>query len=247
MKHRTMMVAAIVAAAGMMAWAQPGQDKSKPATPGQPDKAQPGKPADKGQPGKPADKTPPGQLSEQEMMDAYMKAGTPGKEHEVLNDVVGSWTANVKSWHTADSPVEESTGTAVGRWILGNRYLQQEFKGEFAGMPFEGVGVWGYDNVKKQYFSTWMDSMSTGMMLSSGKYDAASKTFTMTGTYPNPITGKDEKAREVIKIVNNNKHTMEFYGNDMVTGKEYKMMEITYTRTGGAEPAGDATTRPAGR
>ena len=77
-------------------------------------------------------------------------------------------------------------------------------------------------------------------MVSTGKYDAATKTYTFQGTFPNPVTGKDEKARQAVKVIDDNKHVFEMHGNDMGTGKEFKMMEITYTRTGAAPafPAG---------
>ncbi len=32
------------------------------------------------------------------------------------------------------------------------------------GMPFEGMGIDGYDNLAKQYVSTWVDNMGTGIM-----------------------------------------------------------------------------------
>ncbi len=228
MKSRTLVGAlALVFAAGTLGFAQPGQDKPKtPGSPAQPDKSK--------QPDKPDKPKIPGQPSEEEMMEAMIKAGTPGENHKLINTFAGTWSAAVKMWHGADSPAEESRGTATSKWIYGGRYLHEEFKGDFGGMPFEGSGLWGYDNVKKQFFSTWIDSMSTGLMVSTGKYDAASKTFTFTGSFPNPITGKDEKAREVVKIIDDNKHVFEMYGNDMGTGKEYKMMEIIYTRTGAA-------------
>jgi hypothetical protein len=232
MKSRTLIGAlALALAAGTIAFAQPGQDKPRtPGTPAQPDKAK-----------QPSDKPKiPGQPSEEEMMDAMMKAGAPGENHKLLNTFAGNWSCAVKMWHAADAPAEESKGTATSKWIYGGRYLHQEFKGDFGGMPFEGSGVWGYDNVKKQFFTTWIDSMSTGHMLSTGKYDAASKTYTFQGTFSNPVTGKDEKARQVVKVIDDNKHVFEMHGNDMSNGKEFKMMEITYTRTGAAPafPAG---------
>ena len=33
------------------------------------------------------------------------------------------------------------------------------------GMPFEGIGRTGYDNVTGKYWSTWIDNMSTGCYL----------------------------------------------------------------------------------
>jgi hypothetical protein len=54
------------------------------------------------------------------------------------------------------------------------------------------------------------------------------KTITQKGRYDDPIEGP-MKLRSVTKIVDNNSETFEMYGTDK-SGKERKMMEITYTR-----------------
>jgi hypothetical protein len=45
-----------------------------------------------------------------------------------------------------------------------------------------------------------------------------------------PGNGKECDMREVYKIVDDNNRIMEMYGPDMKTGKEYKNMEIKFTR-----------------
>ena len=65
---------------------------------------------------------------------------------------------------------------------MGGRYLEQRFKGDIMGMPFEGIGYTGYDNVKKQYWGTWMDNMSTGMMTSTGTAPPTGRSWTFNGT-----------------------------------------------------------------
>ncbi len=122
-----------------------------------------------------------------------------------------------------------SAGTATQQWILGGRYLEQRFKGDFAGMPFEGIGYTGYDNVKKQYWGTWIDSMSTGVMTSAGSGPSDGKTWEFTATMSDPTTGKDSVGKEKLTIVDADHHTMEMWspGPD---GKMFKTMEISYSR-----------------
>lgn len=231
MRTRTVLVGvAGLAMAGMLAGftAQPDKDKPKAPAPAQPGKKDAGKPA---------------QPSEQDAMELMKKAAEPGEGHKVLRTFDGKWNAKVWSLDCTSGSESTSEGTMVNTWVLGNRYLRQEFKGSFMEQPFEGIAYFGYDNLKKQYFSTWFDTMSTGIMLSTGKYDPATKTFTLNGTFTNPMTGQDEKAREVIKIIDDNKHVMEMWGASPTDGKDTKMMEITYTRPGkGPEPA-----KPAGK
>lgn len=114
--------------------------------------------------------------------------------------------------------------------IYGGRYQQSKFSGNMMGMDFEGSSTMGYDNTEKKYFSTWIDNMSTAMMMSWGTWDDATKSMTLTGTMKNPANGQDCHLREVFKIVDDNNHVMEMFGPDPQTGKEYKMMEIKYTR-----------------
>ena len=48
--------------------------------------------------------------------------------------------------------------------ILGGRYLEQRYEGTMMGQPFSGIGVTGFDNYKKKFVSTWVDSMGTAIM-----------------------------------------------------------------------------------
>ena len=99
--------------------------------------------------------------------------------------------------------------------------------GKMKSMTFKGHGLEGYDNVKKKFVGTWMDNMGTGIMMSEGDYDPATKTFTYTGEYE-AIPGMKQKIREVVKIVDKDHHTFEWYEDR--GGQEAKTMEISYTR-----------------
>ena len=166
---------------------------------------------------------------QQKMMEAWQKAATPGEAHRALDAMVGTWDTTIRFWEAAGAPPQESTGTSENRWILGNRYVEQRFKGAAMGMPFEGIGYTGYDNIRKQYFGTWMDSMSTALMTTTGKTTDGGKTWTFKGTMDDPMSGKAFDVEERITVVNKDKHVFEMWhpGND---GKIYKAMEITYTR-----------------
>jgi hypothetical protein len=170
--------------------------------------------------------TPP---TQEEMMAAMMKLANPGPEHASLNPLAGTWKASTKMWgDPAAGEPTVSEGTCERSWVMGGRYLVGNYKSVFNGMPFEGMEVLGYDNIKKQYVSSWMDNMGTGILLSTGTaMDPATKTFTLTGSTPDP-SGRDMPMREVMSIVDGNTHTMTMYGT--MGGQEMKVMEITYTR-----------------
>ena len=162
------------------------------------------------------------------MMEAMMAAGTPGAAHKVLDGMVGTWNTKMTFWFAPGADPMGGEGISESKWVMGGRYIEQRFTGTMMGMPFEGLGYTGYDNVKKQYWGTWMDNMSTGMMMSTGSM-GADGTMTFHATYPDPMTGKDVKYEEKIKVVDADHTIFEMWapGPD---GKMYKQMEIHYTR-----------------
>jgi hypothetical protein len=180
--------------------------------------------ADKG--AKAAKAGPP---DEKAMMEAMTKAGTPGEPHKKLEPMVGTFDVKMKMWMDPSKPADESTGKSENKWVLGNRFVQQSYEGTFMGQPFTGMGYTGYDNITKKYTGTWMDSANTAMMNTTGKSDAAGKVMTFTGTMIDPVTGKACKLTEKVTVADNDHHMMEMWGPDP-TGKNYKMMEINYTR-----------------
>ena len=175
------------------------------------------------------DQPPQTQMSAEEkaQMEAWMKYMTPGEPHKNLEKFVGNWTITTTMF-SGPEPTS-SPGTCVFTMIMGNRFLQQECKGQFMGQPFHGMGFVGYDNGQQTYVSTWMDNMGTGIMRSTGTCTAGCNSYTEKGEYFDPMTGKMKNFRSEIKWTDNNKYVMQMFdvGPD---GKEQKSMEISYTR-----------------
>jgi hypothetical protein len=162
-------------------------------------------------------------------MEAMMKAGTPGEAHKQLSSMVGTWNAKVTMWMDPAAPPMVSTGTSTNKWVLGKRWVRQDYSGTFMGKPFTGVGYTGYDNVKEQYVGTWMDNASTAVMISNGKADDDGKTYMFSSTMDDPLTKKPVDMKTKLTVVDKNRHVMEMWG-PAPDGTQYKMMEITYTR-----------------
>ena len=163
-------------------------------------------------------------------MDAMMKAATPGEAHKKLNAMVGTFDAKIKMWMEPGAQPMESTGKAVNEWVLGGRYVQQRFDGTFMGQPFSGIGYTGYDNVRHMYVGTWMDSMSTSMMNSSGgDPDPSGKNWRFVASSMDPVSGEAVSIDERMTLLDNDHQVFEMYGPGP-DGSNFKMMEITYTR-----------------
>jgi len=162
------------------------------------------------------------------MMEKYKEYSTPNENHKLLDAFVGDWDYTVKWWMAPGTEPEVSTGTTSIKWIMGGRFLKEKAVGTSMGQPFEGMGIMGYDNEKKKYESVWIDNMGTGMAKDTGIYDPATKTINEEGTFSCPMEG-DKTYRSVTKIPVNDSFTFEWYMNDK-DEKEYRAMEITYTR-----------------
>lgn len=176
------------------------------------------------------DKKPEGTApSEAEMMAAMMKAAQPGEQHKHLARYAGDWEYTSKAWMAPGQPPEESKGTMHGEVLMGGRYVRHHWKGSFSGMPFEGEGTEGYDNTAKQYFSTWVDNMSTGIMMSKGSCDAAGKVCTTMGEMADPMGGPTMQMKSVITWTGNDQFKNEMFMKDPA-GNEMKTMEISASR-----------------
>jgi uncharacterized protein DUF1579 len=162
------------------------------------------------------------------MMEKWKEFATPNENHRVLAILVGNWDYTIKWWMSPDAKPEVSKGTSKIEWIMGGRFVEHRVEGTSMGQPFEGMGIIGYDNEKKQYESVWIDNMGTGIMRGNGNYDPNTKTFTEQGTFSRPAEGQ-KSYRDVTKIRDKNHFTYEWYmaGPD---GKEFRAMEIAYTR-----------------
>jgi Protein of unknown function (DUF1579) len=169
-------------------------------------------------------------MDEKAMMEMWKKAATPGEMHKKMDDMVGTFDADVRMWMDPSKPPEDSKGTSVNTWVLGNRFVETRHEGTMMGEPFNGIGYTGYDNVQKKYVGTWMDNGGTGIMNSTCALDASGKSMTCKASFWDAMSGKPNTMELKTTWVDHDHHTMEMWGTHQPGGKKTKMMEITYTR-----------------
>lgn len=103
----------------------------------------------------------------------------PGPELAPLTKEVGTWDAVVEARLAPNVPPIMSRGVETnvlggsGLWLITN------FKSEFLGKPFEGHGIYGYDDEKKKYTGVWVDSFQTYLAVWEGTFDANRRMLTM--------------------------------------------------------------------
>jgi hypothetical protein len=161
-------------------------------------------------------------------MQAWMEFMTPGKPHQMLAAFEGKWKAESTMWMEPGAEPVSSTGEAVHKMIMGGRYKRMSYTSSMNGQAFEGESITAYDNAEKMFFSSWIDNMGTGLMQMQGPWDETSKTWKLSGSYKDPITGQQSTMREVYKIVDDTHHEMQMFAT--VDGKEYKTLEMKLTK-----------------
>ena len=168
-------------------------------------------------------------LDSASMMKAWQEYATPGEAHKMLAKSNGAWNASITFWEKPGGPAQTATGTMENKMVLGGRYQVSHITSKMMGMDFEGMGSTAYDNGKKVMISTWMDNMGTGVMTMQGPWNEASHSATLTGKEYDLSAKKDLDYKEVFTVVDDNTQTLEMY-KPAPDGKEFKCMEIKYTR-----------------
>jgi hypothetical protein len=186
----------------------------------------------------PATTTTSAMPSEAEMMKMMMDLAKLNENHKLLASMDGTWDYVVTMWMDGDTTKkpQESKGSATRKSIMGGRFVSMEVKGKMQmpgadgkmkDMEFNGMAIDAYDNAKQKFVSSWVDNMGTGIMMTEGTYDAATKTFTYTGAFQMTPT-MSQKIREVLKLTDKDHMMFEWYEDR--GGKEAKTMQIDYTK-----------------
>lgn len=223
-------------AAGSFAFAQttqPGKD-NKQGTKAPPGKGQGQSPASYGQQPEGQPPLPPGWTEAD--MQACATAGTPGAQHAQLAKSIGTWTGNTTMWMAPGMEPTQSTCTSTIAGIMDGRFTKCKLEGEMPGMgPFNGFGIYGFDNVAQKYQAVWIDNCGTGIMTGIGELSSDSSTMTWKFSYTCPITKKLTTMREIDRFTGKDSKTTELFSIDPKSGKEFKMMEIVFTRSPGSQ------------
>lgn len=167
-------------------------------------------------------------MSEAEIMQKVMEAGQPGEPHAKLAEGVGEYDATMAFYMDPDGEPMTTTMKVTRAMTLDGRVLVEHWEGVSMGRPFKGEGRTGYDNVTGQYWTTWNDNWSTGVLMMHGEWDEAEEAIVFRGEGTNPATGTKYKSRSVAKYPAPGKETMVMY-EDYGAG-EFRTMEFSLTK-----------------
>ena len=174
----------------------------------------------------------PSKLSDPELLEAMKKAARAGDYHENLKTIRGDYQQTFKWWRSAGTEPHESTSRSSTDRILNGRFLTQKARGTWLESGFEGLATIGYDNGTQEYVLTWMDTLSTRMLVSRGTCNDAGNVLTLRGEYFDPIAENTRKVKIILEILNRKGETLlEVY--DVTSGDPgFKFLEVNSTRRG---------------
>lgn len=165
-------------------------------------------------------------MTPEEEMAAWMATANPGEQHAALARSVGSWKAKTSFLMDPTAPPVEAEGTMTCEWVLGGRFVKADFHvDDMMGMPFDGLSYVGYDNIKQEYVSTWMDTFGTGIMMMTGTHDG--DTATMGGTFMSPM---GEETMKIVTEWTDDDHFTDTFYDLMPDGSWQKSGHIEYSR-----------------
>ena len=165
-------------------------------------------------------------------MAAMTEAATPGKMQERLAKDAGTWAGKGSFWMFPGSEPVATESKVTDTPVMGGRYVRSVWEGEMPGAgPFTGESIKGFDNAAGKFAQTWIDSMSTGLMTGTGVgFSGHGKTINWTFSFTCPLTKKPAPMCQIETWKDENTKTIEMWGIEPKSGKEFKMMFVTLTR-----------------
>ncbi len=153
----------------------------------------------------------------------------PGASHSLLDAFVGEWDVRLTFWSGPQSKASTSTGTSTLSWVLGKRFLQEEFHGEVAGEKFDGMGLMGYDNGSRTFKTIWLDSLNTAMTMASGRYIPESNIFELSSSVYDPLVSGEKTVRSTLQFTSNDTYVFSMIDRSP-EGKEFVSLKMEYSR-----------------
>ncbi len=179
-------------------------------------------------------------LKEEDKVTMYSR---PGKYHQLLGDLVGSWKFAGAHFEWIDSVTSKVAvkvaGTAIRKPFANGRFFIVEVTsdgtlplpirdGKMIIGKYKEIQTEGYDNVKNKFQITLISNHNgSDINFREGAYDPANRTITLDGEFEE-VPGEKMKGRTLFKFMDKDHYKLEYYLE--FNGKYYKVTEINYTR-----------------
>jgi hypothetical protein len=172
----------------------------------------------------------------------WVRRGFPGPGHAALAPLAGTWHVRMGIYATmgrrdSDPPITSDDIVAHREWVGDGRYLEDTTQGTIEGSRYWRRGWLGYSNMDRDYEWVTIDALNSEMMSYASKRGSGpAKTISMDGVFTDQgvageqFAGKRIGMRTLIRIDDNDHHTIELYFT-RPGDKERLATRATYTRT----------------
>ena len=159
-------------------------------------------------------------------MSEEMQMPQPTAEHNALREHAGTWKVHSTFYMDPSQPPMEIEAKETIE-MFGNFWTKSLYEADMMGMPFQGSATLGYDPNKKEYISTWQDTMSPTYFKFTGNFEG--DTLVMRGSAFDCAMNMEANYRTTEHHDSPDKRTFEMFV-ELPDGKEMKMMTHVYTR-----------------
>lgn len=146
-------------------------------------------------------------------------------EHRVFEKDVGTWDSEVEVRPGPGAEPQRSRGVTENKLTGGGAWLISDYQAESG---FAGHGIYGFDQTKKQYVGTWVDSMRRFLVIAEGEWNESERKMTYRGEAKMP-DGRVVKWREETTTVDPDTQIFRSF-MPLPDGTEFEMMTVKYRR-----------------
>jgi hypothetical protein len=160
---------------------------------------------------------------------------SPGQFHKMLSRSNGIWTGEGTMQFASDTPpINSGKSILINKMAMEGFYQVSEIIGNTtpgSGNLWTGLRITGYDSVRKVFTRAMIgDGTAAGGVAMEGYWDEVTRSITMLFKKFDPSTGKERNLKEVYRLIDDNTEVLEIYATDPKTNKEFKMLNVKWTR-----------------
>lgn len=142
-------------------------------------------------------------MTMEQMKDMMKKTHPRPAELDHLDVLVGSWESEGDMMFCGIDGKMTMKGSSTASWDVDRRCVVERMQGEMEGCKYEAIGIWSWDAHDKEFHTYWADNMGESG-LGTGKYDPATKTWTMKGKGRDPHSGEMKQFSGTLTMPDNN-------------------------------------------
>jgi hypothetical protein len=152
----------------------------------------------------------------------------PQPEHRTFEPLVGHFKVDLTGF-SLSGKVTHLTGTGENQYVLGGRFLRSDWSVGEGDARLEISSYLGYDNAAKKYVMVALSTLGTSPLEVRGDYDAASRSFILSGKQRDETSGAGRMYRNMLKIDGSDGYELRSFV-DLPGRAPFKVVQVKFAR-----------------